>query len=158
MTGSNFSSWYRQDEGTFVVAFSIPHVNTPTGTNEGIYSATDGNNASNSDVKLFRAAASPTCFAYMDSGGAVQASLSIKTITTSHQLVKNAFAYKANDVAVSTDGAAAAPDTTATPPYVDRLLIGQIYPSGGWYLNGHIRSLRYYPKRLSNTELQALTA
>jgi hypothetical protein len=158
MTGSNFSSWYRQDEGTFVVAFSIPHVNTPTGTNEGIYSATDGNNASNSDVKLFRAAASPTCFAYMDSGGAVQASLSIKTITTSHQLVKNAFAYKANDVAVSTDGAAATPDTTATPPYVDRLLIGQIYPSGGWYLNGHIRSLRYYPKRLSNTELQALTA
>lgn len=36
-----------------------------------------------------------------------------------------------------------------------RLQIGQ---GGGHYFNGHIRSIRYYPKRLSNTEIQAMTA
>jgi hypothetical protein len=42
-------------------------------------------------------------------------------------------------------------------PTVDRLQLG--FQSGGLdVLNGHIRSFKYYPTRLSNDEIQSLTA
>jgi hypothetical protein len=41
-------------------------------------------------------------------------------------------------------------------PTVDRLQLG--FQSGGLdVLNGHIRSFKYYPTRLSNGQLQTLT-
>lgn len=44
----------------------------------------------------------------------------------------------------------------ATVPAVTKLLIGS--GSAASYLNGHIRSLRYYPKRLPSAQLQQITA
>ena len=69
-----------------------------------------------------------------------------------------AFAFKANDFAVSLNSATPTTDTSGTMPTVDRMMIGS--RSGGAYdvLKSTIRHLSYYPKRLPNDQLQGLTA
>jgi hypothetical protein len=69
-----------------------------------------------------------------------------------------AIAAVANDnVGASLNGSAVSTDTSATiPTNVDRLTIGR-RADGGTQLNGHIRKIAYWPKRLSNTLLEQLT-
>jgi len=43
-------------------------------------------------------------------------------------------------------------------PTVNRLSIGVNQSGNVDFLNGTIKSITYYPRRLSNTELQALTS
>jgi hypothetical protein len=70
-----------------------------------------------------------------------------------------AFGFESGSASASKDGAAAVVDSSVFPqPTINRLQIG----AAGWgspsiYLNGHIKKLAYYPKRLSNATLQALT-
>jgi hypothetical protein len=71
---------------------------------------------------------------------------------------KFASAYKLNDFATVTTGAVVT-DTSGTVPTVNQLVLG----SGGsisptTFINGHIRSITFYPYRLADFQLQALTA
>ena len=69
-----------------------------------------------------------------------------------------ALAVKTNDTAMVRNGGAVSTDTTySVPTGLTRIFIG-VRNSGFSPINGHIRSIRYYPVRLSNTQLQALTA
>lgn len=69
---------------------------------------------------------------------------------------RSAFAYKANDFAVSLNGASALTDVSGSVPSgITRLDIGH---DAALRANGHIQSIEYYPRRLSNTELQEITA
>jgi hypothetical protein len=68
-----------------------------------------------------------------------------------------AMAYKYNDYALSVSGGSAAADTTGGVPAVDRLAVGLDYGSGGFF-NGTIRDITYYSRRLTNAELQTLSA
>ena len=62
-----------------------------------------------------------------------------------------------NDFAVSIDGNTPVTDTNgAVNLNASELKIGQSQ-SNSEHLNGHIKQIQYYPKRLSNTELQLLT-
>ncbi|UXC38294.1 phage head spike fiber domain-containing protein [Cupriavidus gilardii] len=73
------------------------------------------------------------------------------------QIYTIATAYRENDAAVAANGRPPATDSqVALPTGVSRFEIGS--RTGTQFLNGHIRYLRYYPYRLSNAELQALTA
>jgi len=65
-------------------------------------------------------------------------------------------AYKLNDSAGSANGAVGTTDTSCTIPVVSRIDIGSVRSVGN-YLNGYIRKLSYYPLRLTNAQLQALT-
>lgn len=70
---------------------------------------------------------------------------------------KSAFAYKENGFAVSLNGGAVlVDDSGAVPSGVTQLHIG--HSSGGGSLNGHIQNIEYYPRRLSNDDLQRLTS
>ncbi|MBI9113140.1 hypothetical protein [Maridesulfovibrio ferrireducens] len=64
-----------------------------------------------------------------------------------------AFAFKENDFAVSAQGD---PVQTGGGFFADqiRLTLGSIW---GNFLNGHISQISYFPRRLSNEQLQALT-
>lgn len=68
-----------------------------------------------------------------------------------------AAAYAPNDIALSVNGGAVALASSAALPRVDRLTLGAGVAGSG-YLNGHIRSIRYYSTRLANGELQRLSA
>ena len=69
--------------------------------------------------------------------------------------VKHSVAFKVNDVASTTNGSTIGTDTSTPIPVVDRVYIGS--RAGGAQLNGCIKRIAYYPKRLTNTELQTLS-
>jgi hypothetical protein len=78
------------------------------------------------------------------------------------QTYKLSGAYKANDCAVCVNGGAVATDTSVTLPTLTHLRIGGLAVTSpatgnGFPLNGHIRKIAYWPKRLSNALLQSLT-
>jgi hypothetical protein len=157
MTGTNFSSWYNQAEGTLYGEYSIPFDSSASifpivaAIADGTFSnviVTYAQTVNDGRVSLVRV------------GGVAQANLSSGVSyvygTTSKQVV----AYKVNDFAMSAGGAAVGVDTSGTVPIVNRMAIGNPVSTGGSlsYLNGHIRQIAYYPRRLANSELQAITS
>ena len=156
MTGTNFSEWYRQDEGTFVATFSRA-VAAPSTRSPAVFSAQGGNSNSNS-MMLVGGYGNPLHqrFAVTDYGTST-ASSTLTTSVAAGQLYSASAAYKTNDVAASWAGAAVVTDTSTPVPPVDNLTIGCYAPSVN-HLNGHVRRIAYYPRRLADAELQALTA
>jgi hypothetical protein len=72
------------------------------------------------------------------------------------QINKVGAAYKANDFAASLNGATPVTDAAGTVPVVNALYLGNARTTGG-QLNGHLRRITYYPRRMTNAELQTLT-
>lgn len=87
------------------------------------------------------------------------APLNVTSLLTAAATAKVAVAIKANDSVVSANGLIGVVDTScAIAASPTTLSIGK----GGWsgatnYLNGTISSITYFPRRLSNAELQRLT-
>jgi hypothetical protein len=142
ITGTNFSSWYRQDEGTvfakadslFKGANFIASMNNGTNTNSiNIYV---NNNLSQFEI---------------NTNSINQANLNV----TSSPTFDFAGGYKVNDFSVSYSGSSVLSDSSGTVPQTNQASLGSWFSN--LYLNGHIAKLAYYPKRLSNTELQGLT-
>jgi hypothetical protein len=96
-----------------------------------------------------------TLRALVNTGGVNQSTLIPGTAAGA--VNKTALAYAANDIAMSANGAAALTDTSATIPTVTRLWLGDDGSGSPRYLNGYLRRITYYPRRLSNAELQAIT-
>ena len=90
-------------------------------------------------------------------GGVSQAQATVPHGGASNRF-RGSRAYKQSDSALAYNGNAAASMTGGTGllPSVSALYIGATEAS--LRLNGHIRRLRYYARRLSNAELQALTS
>jgi len=72
---------------------------------------------------------------------------------------KSAYRYKLNDMVLAGDGNIATTDTSANllGGTQNNIYIGRYY-NGVSTLNGHIKSIQYYPLGLSNAQLQALTS
>lgn len=142
---NTLSPWFNATEGTLFAEF-----NAYTGVS---YSnpASLFTNASNQVSIVAGTAGSGATGLVVISGGSVLVSIGTRVLSQ-----KIAGAYKLNDFAVSTNGAAADTDTSGTVPSISTLGLGSAYSSA--YLNGHLRRVAYYPRRLTNAELQALTA
>ena len=71
---------------------------------------------------------------------------------------KSAYRYKLNDMVLAGDGNISTTETSANllGGTQNNIYIGG-YVNGGATLNGHIKSIQYYPLGLSNAQLQALT-
>jgi hypothetical protein len=148
MTGTNFSSWYRADEGTIYSECS--KIATASGF---VYDITDG--TTGNEIKQTWGSTNIRFFEITTNSSA-QSSLSFSASYTNGNFVKGVQAYKVNDIAGSADGATAATDTSAIIPVVNQMQIG--YRIGNTvYLNGTIKKIAYYPKRLTNAELQGVT-
>lgn len=146
MTGTNFSSWYNQTQGTFVTQFTP---STISGT-RAVFDAND--NTINESVRAQTVAADP--FFVVTDGGVDQANIDAGTVAA-NTTYKMAGAYAANSFAASISGGAAVTDVSGTLPTVTQLQIGN--SAAGNRLNGSISSISYYNTRLSNSQLQALT-
>ena len=68
---------------------------------------------------------------------------------------KMAAAIRTNDCATSVDGGAPQTDTSVLIPAVTSMKLGNFV--FGARLSGHLKAVRYYPRRLSNADLQTLT-
>jgi hypothetical protein len=71
---------------------------------------------------------------------------------------KIAYAYQTNNFAGCANGGTVLTDTSGTLPSPDRMSIGNQNAVGSNVFTGYIRTLTYYPSRLTNAQLQALTA
>jgi hypothetical protein len=144
--GRNFSSWYNQYEGTVFVDSKNPD----TGT-RGIIGTNDG--SANNRIELFTSTLDPKLI--VQNASSAQADLDAGTIVANVNF-KLAAEYKVNDFAVVEDGGTVQTDTSGQPPVVDRMTIGNNQANN--YMNGTIKSIRYWPTRLTNAQLQAITS
>jgi hypothetical protein len=151
MTGTNFSSWYNQSEGTFATQVSLLNISSGH-----LLTAFQGY----SDLMRIRPLSSiPT--ANITVGGVSQfdstSQGSLSAITT-NEIFSSALAYKQNDTSFAAKGVSVSTDTSvnlvAAP---SRLAIGSLDNSGSGNMSGHIRQIAYYNTRLPNATLQALT-
>lgn len=155
ITGSLFSGWYRQDEGTFVAQFDDTSVGASYFTN--IYRVDDG--TANNRMALYRNA-SPTSVGFdVTTGGVSQVNAVTATASIANP-TKHAATYKANDFAASVNGGTVATDTSGTVPSgISVLRLGRdTIGSTTTILNGHIRSIQYIPNATSASQLQAATS
>lgn len=155
MTGTNFSQWYRQDEGTFY-GEAVP-ITVSSTVRAAIASVTNGttNNIMSFGENSVGNGAGSVDF-YIRNGGTDQANLYAAAASTVGNVFKVAGAFKVNDIAASVNGAAVLTDTSAVIPAVSQMNIGH---NGQLTLcNLYIKRIAFYPKRLTNTELQGLTS
>jgi hypothetical protein len=158
ITGSDFSGFYNQSEGTVLAnssCFAPQPIALPS---RRVVAATDGtitNRVSISNVAAGFITPGLSQAFVVFAGGSLQSDLGIAGLTLS-SLNKTAGAYKENDIAASTNGSEVVTDASASvPTNLNRLDIGN--QISGDFLCGHIAAIRYYKKRLSNQKLQALT-
>jgi hypothetical protein len=90
-------------------------------------------------------------------GGVSQGFATLGAAFTGAETSKFALAYAANDLAAVRDGGTPSVDASATMPTTARLQLGN-RGDGGGAMAGHIRKILYLPRRMSNAELQAVTA
>jgi hypothetical protein len=148
MTGTNFSDWYNQSEGTFV--FDGSSFNT-SGISTYYFSAL-GVGGDNIQAFAFGSTIRPL---YVDtpSGAQVRLISSVSSVGS----YKFAAAYKVDSFAASISAGSPLTDTLGTvPTTVNKLNIGSA-ASNLLQLGGHVRKFLYYPQRLINAELQSFS-
>ena len=143
--GENFNSWFNQSSGTFYTEHQSAYGNN----NHFVYQVSAGNNASGVIDQLrsrFRISPDNQNYADINSGTIVSG--------TFHKIASS---YAENDFAASLDGASVVVDTSGQlDGQADRITIGDRSVSNS-KLNGHIKKLAFFPQRLSNATLQAMT-
>jgi hypothetical protein len=115
------------------------------------------NNTAAECVGLFKTGNMMTAYDLIDNSVS-QAGGASGQVAFTGSVIRAAVAYASNDAILCTNGTLGTQDTSATLPTVDRLLIGTIYDSASFHTDGWIEEVAYFPRRMSNAELQALTA
>ena len=145
ISGSNFSGWYRQDEGT---VFADYNIYAPSGS----YSAAEiSDGTSNNRMILFHTAAGSARYLTFFSGSAVVTTLDRTAVAAS----KWTGAYKAGDYGSTYNANAALTNTYNGTISGSQIRIGSSVTGSNFA--GTIRRLTYWPARLPNNVLQTLT-
>ncbi len=151
ITGSAFSSWYRQDEGTVFVEFQARSGGRLFMFDNGTTNERwEGRFLSNTFQMTNWSNAIATMSGFTGSN------------FNDLQRLKGAHANKTNDAATSSNGitpdvfTGGVDNSTTIAANQSRLFIGS-FQGTATYANGPISRLTYFPQRLSNTTLQALT-
>ena len=154
MTGTNFSSWFTLGPGTVLVHQDFTKNNTRN------LAATISNGGTTYIEMGYRAVGFSTeAIGYNNAGALTFTSTAFTpTINTAYKsaYVWEPGATQLNVCANGTLGTAASSPVTGA---MDRLVLGAdgTSPTDSYIKNGHIRSLKYWPTRLPNAQLQALT-
>ena len=153
ITGSNFSGFYNPTEGTIVTKAKYdasPILATTNRTAYVLYNLTSGNMR-----QIWWESTNTGAFIGENPSGSYVIVVVAQTITLG-STNKIATAYKLNDFPICQNGGNIATDTSGTPPVTTSLFIGSF--AGAFdFLNGRVSQLTYYPKRLSDSQLQNLT-
>lgn len=150
MTGTNFSNWYNQTEGTVYFSGDSPKAVTAAEMNWSINDGTSNNQIFN------RKTTSNYIGTAVIFNNVAQADVSNSMVISENVVYKCVASYKLDDISMIVNVESIVQDISAYIPNVSSLALGQ-NAFGGQQLNGHILKLSYYPKRLNNLELQALT-
>jgi len=148
MTGTNFSSWYNAAEGTIYAEGSS---NGSSGQ-IGYVAVSNGTTAEEIDIRISNGVRR----SFVVTNSTDQASISNGNYTAG-AIEKRAVSYFVNLINAATNGSMGVEDTSALLPVVNQLRIGSL-GGGAQILNGVLKKIAYYPERLTNAQLQALTS
>ena len=151
ITGTNFSSWYRQDEGTWFGdafrEFAVPASAAPVIVDCRSFGGSP-------DINQFSYLTESVAGMFVGVGGVIQSELYPVGLTGVRRR-RIATAYAANNFAASANGSTPLIDLTGSIGSPSSMTIGAV-TGGTQYLNGHIRRLTYWPQALPG-QLQAIT-
>lgn len=158
MTGANFSDWYRQDEGSIFVGSQVEQVNSSFNR---VFEVGDGTSSNTlGALQNFYTSSVNIPYANIKFEGVSQSTVGSvvtgNTITLGETSLVG-ISYKTDDINIAVDAGGVTTDSTASIPSVDRLLIGSNAALADDFLNGHISSFTFYPKALTDNELQIIT-
>ncbi len=149
IVGPNFSSWYNQYEGTFFASYTLGADNSSI----GVFGADDA--TTSNSIQMRYATGSQAQFT-VSSNGVSQVNLAPSGYSAASSY-KRAITYKQNSFNQAINGVLPnSEDTSGVLPLVTQSRLGN--ENSGNFLNGHIKCLAYFPRRLSNDELKSLTA
>lgn len=155
MTGTNFSTWYNQGEGTLYTetrALSDTIGDVSNGLSIGL---TAGSASSMALLMDTRTPQSGT-FALLNNSVST-GSVSVNTTMLGGSRRMGA-AYATNNVIMAVGGVLSTADTSTVIPTGTQLSIG-LYPfNTSLFDSGYVQKIAYYPIRVTNTQLQALTS
>lgn len=151
MTGANFSSWYRANEGALYSEASVLSVaNTNSQNIWSLYTGTTNH------VRHWLWSGAPSVPRLTVFSGTHQAELTFSA-QVAGAAFKNAASYRVNDFASSLNGGTVGTDTSGVVPVGFSSLHLGSYTGVSEFMSGHIRKIAYYPVRLPNQILQAIT-
>jgi len=149
MTGTNFSSWYNQAQGTLFGEAATYDVSAARIS----FAVTDGTTSNRIQIGH---GLNPKGF--IGTGGATQMTQSVASVVfTNNTFSKMSLSYANNSGNVAANGTLGTLDTAITLPLVDQLRIGVISGTTGT-INGTIKKLAYYPLASTSAQLQGLTS
>jgi hypothetical protein len=152
MTGTSFSSWYNQSEGTVFL-----QVDRLAPIDSGFPTILSINNGTGNERFIFNYNSDPDYRFIGVDGNVGQFTLEQLTSISAGTVGKLCGAYKVNDFAFSADGNSVLTDTSGTLPTPSQANLGANY-LGLSQVNGHIAKFYYWNTRKSNSFLQNITS
>jgi len=151
ITGSNFSSWYRQDEGT--VFYDGQVLGSDPSTNKSILGLSNG--SGNNTIDMFIPSAVNQRFR-LAVGGVNQVLQNTVATANVYSPVKSTYAFKVDDTTSASNGTVLPTDTSCSIPTVDRFTLGSL-TTGEAQVAARFKRITFWPQRLSNRTLQQIT-
>jgi hypothetical protein len=149
------SSFYNQAEGTLFAEWTSNKAASLSGS-QIIFETGDTTTNNRTRIARLEVTGFPTF--QSTSAGTNVAVLDATSALAAGVLARVAGVYKVDDFAADWAGALLGTDGSgAVPTGQTDLRIGRATFTNTGFLNGHIRKIAYYPRRLSNTLLQQLT-
>lgn len=151
ITGSAFTGFYRQDEGTVFAECAVAQPNV--GANQFVFRSSDNTFNNAVAINILGVARLTTAAGGVFDGSTVSVLSLVANVPT-----KIAGAYASNNLGISLNGATAVTDATVTIPLTQtRADIGSDHIGVNRVKAGTIRRLTFWPQRLGNQVLQSIT-
>jgi hypothetical protein len=161
MTGTNFSSWYNQPQGTFVASYS--RIQT-TDAFAILLEVKPTSNNTNDRINIsVQSTADPRVQVFIEGTSKLDTGTTFGPVALG-AVVNIGVAYQSGNIAAVRNGSTpiTSASTFTTPSYTNMQIGGTdngiFGPVANSPLNGHIRQIAFYNTRLSNATLVSLTA
>lgn len=147
------SPWFNAAEGTVYSEFVMPNYCPAGKFGQAVWQLDDG--AGNNRHVVRNDAGTTEVRGRTIVGGSVSASIGLG-FSAGTAVQKSAMAFKQNSFSHALNGVLGTPVASGALPSVATLRLGA--ENSGLWLSGWLRALRYHPRRLTDSQLQSLTA
>lgn len=149
-----FAALYNPKAGSFVAEVAFDRPSTQAGIRAGAFMLCDG--TYNNYISIYSDSGQSSITAAMVENAGSNLLPGVSQPYTANEPVKLGLAYGSiNAVASGSNSQSTA--GTAGPPTNGTLYLGIAADTTGWLLNGYLRRIRYWPRALSQSELQGVT-
>jgi hypothetical protein len=145
---------YNQSAGSLVIQYA------PIFPYSGPYIAQLDDNTVSNRIYFQMTGANPSNITVGSIGAVTNMALTLNDVFGDNQNVKIGVGIKQNNCALSVDGSSPVLDTSYVESSIafTNLRIGYFPVGDSQQANGHIKSIQYFPRRLTNAQLQKLTS